>query len=162
VTVAERPVSLTPTEYKLLYELVTNAGRVVVPHADLLRKAWGQRYDDATEYVRVYVRYLRQKLEPDPSRPRYIPDRARRRLSVRRPRDGAACGLAANGGARNSADGRPVDIHSRSSPRRTGAHGLAQAHLRYPTTEAHRAQPSTRRGRQGPGPSPRLWRRISR
>jgi DNA-binding response OmpR family regulator len=71
VVAAGRPISLTPTEYKLLHELVTNAGRVVL-HTDLLRKVWGRQYDDATEYVRVYIRYLRQKIEPDPARPRYI------------------------------------------------------------------------------------------
>jgi two-component system KDP operon response regulator KdpE len=64
-------VKLSPTEYKLLYELVTNAGRVLL-HQDLLRKVWGRGYGEETEYLRVYVRYLRQKLEPDSSKPRYI------------------------------------------------------------------------------------------
>lgn len=64
-------VKLSPTEYKLLYELVTNAGRVLI-HQDLLRKVWGRGYGEETEYLRVYVRYLRQKLEPESSKPRYI------------------------------------------------------------------------------------------
>lgn len=64
-------VKLSPTEYKLLYELVTNAGRVVL-HQDLLGRVWGREYRDETEYLRVYIRYLRQKIEADPSRPKLI------------------------------------------------------------------------------------------
>jgi two-component system KDP operon response regulator KdpE len=66
-----RDVKLSPTEYKLLYELVTNAGRVVL-HQDLLARVWGREYRDETEYLRVYIRYLRQKIEEDPSQPRLI------------------------------------------------------------------------------------------
>ena len=62
---------LSPTEYKLLYELVTNNGRVVL-HEELLTKVWGREYRDETEYLRVYVRYLRQKIEKDPSKPQLI------------------------------------------------------------------------------------------
>lgn len=64
-------VKLSPTEYKLLYELVTNAGRVVL-HQDLLAHVWGREYRDETEYLRVYIRYLRQKIEEDPSHPKLI------------------------------------------------------------------------------------------
>jgi two-component system KDP operon response regulator KdpE len=71
VTVRGKDVKLSPTEYKLLYELVTNAGRVML-HQDLLRKVWGRGYGEETEYLRVYVRYLRQKLEADSSKPVYI------------------------------------------------------------------------------------------
>ena len=71
VTRGGKLVKLSPTEYKLLYELVTNAGRVLL-HQDLLRKVWGRGYGEETEYLRVYVRYLRQKLEPESSKPRYI------------------------------------------------------------------------------------------
>ena len=71
VTVRGKDVKLSPTEYKLLYELVTNAGRVML-HQDLLRKVWGRGYGEETEYLRVYVRYLRQKLEADSSKPQYI------------------------------------------------------------------------------------------
>jgi DNA-binding response OmpR family regulator len=63
-----KEVKLSPTEYKLLYELVTNAGKVV-QHQDLLARVWGREYRDETEYLRVYVRYLRQKIEDDPSKP---------------------------------------------------------------------------------------------
>jgi two-component system KDP operon response regulator KdpE len=66
-----KDVKLSPTEYKLLYELVTNAGRVVL-HQDLLAKVWGREYRDETEYLRVYIRYLRQKIEVDPSQPKLI------------------------------------------------------------------------------------------
>lgn len=71
VVVRGKDVKLSPTEYKLLYELVTNAGRVML-HQDLLRKVWGRGYGEETEYLRVYVRYLRQKLEADSSKPVYI------------------------------------------------------------------------------------------
>jgi len=71
VTARGQDVRLSPTEYKLLYELVTNAGRVVL-HQDLLAKVWGREYRDETEYLRVYVRYLRQKIEDEPSSPKLI------------------------------------------------------------------------------------------
>jgi two-component system KDP operon response regulator KdpE len=65
------PIKLTPTEYKLLQVLAQQAGKVI-PHTDLLSKVWGPEYRDDTDYLWVYVRYLRQKLEKDPSNPRYI------------------------------------------------------------------------------------------
>ncbi len=64
-------VKLRPTEYKLLYHLVQNAGWVV-PHEQLLAKVWGYEYRDETHYLRLYVNYLRQKLEVDPANPQYI------------------------------------------------------------------------------------------
>lgn len=64
-------IDLTPTEYKLLYHLVRNAGQVL-PHATLLAKVWGREYEDEVDYVRVYIRRLREKLGDDPERPRYI------------------------------------------------------------------------------------------
>jgi len=64
-------VKLRPTEYRLLYHLVQNAGWVV-SHDQLLQKVWGYEYRDEPHYVRLYVNYLRQKLEKDPSDPRYI------------------------------------------------------------------------------------------
>jgi len=64
-------VKLTPTEYKLLQVLAQQAGKVI-PHTDLLSKVWGPEYRDDTDYLWVYIRYLRQKLEIDPSNPRYI------------------------------------------------------------------------------------------
>ncbi len=71
VTVAGRPVALTPTEYRLLYYLVRNAGRVLT-HEMLLAHVWGREYVDEIDYLRVYIGHLRSKLEPDPTRPRYI------------------------------------------------------------------------------------------
>ena len=71
VTVAGEPVKLTPTEYRLLAYLASNANRVII-HRELLRAVWGPEYGDETEYLRVYMRYLRQKLEPDPSDPHYL------------------------------------------------------------------------------------------
>ena len=64
-------VSLRPTEYRLLYHLVQNAGWVVT-HDQLLAKVWGYEYRDEPHYVRLYINYLRQKLEEDPSNPKYI------------------------------------------------------------------------------------------
>lgn len=64
-------IHLTPTEYKLLYELATNPGRVML-HGDLLSRVWGSEYRDEVDYLWTYVRYLRSKIEPDPSHPRYI------------------------------------------------------------------------------------------
>ena len=62
---------LRPTEYRLLYHLIENAGWTV-PHEQLLAKVWGYEYRDETHYVRLYVNYLREKIEEDPSNPKYI------------------------------------------------------------------------------------------
>jgi two-component system KDP operon response regulator KdpE len=62
------PVHLTPTEFALLRELVTNRGKLLT-HAHLLRRVWGPGYQTETEYVRVYVRRLRAKLEGDDGEP---------------------------------------------------------------------------------------------
>jgi two-component system KDP operon response regulator KdpE len=68
VTKAGSPVHLTPTEFALLRELVTNRGKLLT-HAHLLRRVWGPGYQTETEYVRVYVRRLRSKLEGDDGEP---------------------------------------------------------------------------------------------
>ncbi|MGH9054782.1 MAG: response regulator transcription factor [Acidimicrobiales bacterium] len=62
------PVHLTPTEFALLRELVTHRGKVLT-HAHLLRRVWGPGYETETEYLRVYVRRLRAKLEADGEQP---------------------------------------------------------------------------------------------
>jgi len=64
-------LELTPTEYKLLYHLVRNAGHVLT-HGTLLAKVWGREYVDEVDYIRVYIRRLRDKLGDDPNDPRYI------------------------------------------------------------------------------------------
>lgn len=64
-------IKLTPTEYKLLQQLAQQAGKVI-PNADLLSRVWGAEYRDESGYLWVYIRSLRQKLEKDPSNPRYI------------------------------------------------------------------------------------------
>jgi two-component system KDP operon response regulator KdpE len=71
VWVDDNLVKLRPTEYRLLYHLVQNAGWVV-PHEQLLAKVWGYEYRDETHYLRLYINYLRQKLEKVPSDPQYI------------------------------------------------------------------------------------------
>ncbi|CAG0988453.1 partial Transcriptional regulatory protein KdpE, partial [Anaerolineae bacterium] len=70
ITVRGREIKVGPTEYKLLSQLVQNAGRVML-HADLLRKVWGPEYGGETEYLRVYISYLRNKIEEDPAHPKY-------------------------------------------------------------------------------------------
>jgi two-component system KDP operon response regulator KdpE len=64
-------VKLRPTEYRLLYHLMQNAGWVMT-YDQLLTKVWGYEYRDEAHYVRLYVNYLRQKLEKDPGAPKYI------------------------------------------------------------------------------------------
>jgi DNA-binding response OmpR family regulator len=71
VRVNGETIKLTPTEYKLLYHLVRNAGHTLT-HGTLLAKVWGREYRDEVDYLRVYVRRLRDKLGDDPEKPRYI------------------------------------------------------------------------------------------
>ena len=71
VAVDGREVKLTPTEYELLRILAVNAGKVLT-HRQLMRTVWGPSYEQETNYLRVYIRQLRQKIEPDPARPRHI------------------------------------------------------------------------------------------
>lgn len=71
VTIADREVHLTPTEYKLLYELAKHPNRVIL-HEPLLVAVWGDEYRQDIDYLRAYIHYLRRKLEPDPANPRLI------------------------------------------------------------------------------------------
>jgi two-component system KDP operon response regulator KdpE len=71
VVVEGNHIKLRPTEYRLLYHLIENAGWTV-PHDQLLAKVWGYEYRDEAHYVRLYVNYLREKIEKDPSNPQYI------------------------------------------------------------------------------------------
>ncbi|HEY83109.1 MAG TPA: response regulator transcription factor [Dehalococcoidia bacterium] len=71
VTVRGQEVALTLTEYKLLCQLVSNAGRVML-HRELLTRVWGAEYQDELEYLRAYIRHLRQKIEENPHQPKYI------------------------------------------------------------------------------------------
>jgi two-component system KDP operon response regulator KdpE len=64
-------VRLTPTEWQLLEILVRNRGRLV-SQRQLLQEVWGPAYESESNYLRVYVAQLRRKLEPEPSRPRYL------------------------------------------------------------------------------------------
>ena len=77
-----QPVHLTPTEFALLRELAVNRGKLLT-HAHLLRRVWGHGYETETEYLRVYVRRLRAKLEAAEARRSSSPSR------------GPATGLAA-------------------------------------------------------------------
>jgi two-component system KDP operon response regulator KdpE len=71
VWVDDELVKLRPTEYRLLYHLVQNAGWVLT-HDQILTKVWGYEYRDEPHYVRLYINYLRKKIEKDPSNPEYI------------------------------------------------------------------------------------------
>jgi two-component system KDP operon response regulator KdpE len=71
VTMAGEPVSLTRTEFDLLRLFVQNEGKLLT-HPTILREVWGPAYGDESHYLHVYVSQLRRKLEPDPTRPRYI------------------------------------------------------------------------------------------
>jgi two-component system KDP operon response regulator KdpE len=65
------PVNLTATERRLLFALAENAGRIMSID-QILRRVWGPEYDGQSDYVKLYVWRVRQKLEPEPARPTYI------------------------------------------------------------------------------------------
>jgi two-component system KDP operon response regulator KdpE len=71
VTAAGNDIRLTPTEWQLLETLVRNAGKLV-SQKQLLREIWGPAYETETGYLRVHLANLRRKLEPEPSKPRYL------------------------------------------------------------------------------------------
>ncbi|HEV8460197.1 MAG TPA: response regulator [Gaiellaceae bacterium] len=71
VTIDGKPVHLTPHEFRLLRLLAQNEGKLLT-HRTILREVWGPAYGDESNYLHVYVSQLRRKLEPDPSRPRYL------------------------------------------------------------------------------------------
>lgn len=67
----DEAIRLTPTEFQLLHCLMQHMGKVLT-HRELLQRVWGAEYGDETEYLRVYIRRLRHKLELDPLNPRYL------------------------------------------------------------------------------------------
>jgi len=71
VTLDEKPIKLTPTEYDLLKYLIEHSGKVLT-HRMLLQEVWGPAYADQAQYLRVFVGQLRKKLEKDPTRPQFI------------------------------------------------------------------------------------------
>src|SRR5439155_19840997 len=71
VRAGDRDIRLTPTEFELLRQLMLYAGKVLT-HRSLLRAVWGREYGEEADYLRVYVRQLRLKVEKEPSNPRYI------------------------------------------------------------------------------------------
>ncbi len=71
IIVDGKRTKLTPREFRLFTLLVENTGRILT-HKQLLEKVWGWEYTDDLDYVRIYISHLRQKIEPDPSLPRYI------------------------------------------------------------------------------------------
>ena len=71
VVVRGQPIKLTPTEFELLRYLMHNAGKALT-HRMILQSVWGPEYGDEAEYLRVYIRRLRQKIEVDPLNPQYL------------------------------------------------------------------------------------------
>jgi two-component system KDP operon response regulator KdpE len=71
VTVEGAEVYLTPTEYRLIGVMIRSAGRVL-SHRQILRQVWGPLYDDQMGYLRVYMKKLRYKIEPEPAQPKYL------------------------------------------------------------------------------------------
>ncbi len=71
VSLRGKPVKLTPIEYKLLYQLTRNAGQVLL-HDQLLTRVWGPEYRGELDYLRIYIRRLREKLEDAPATPTRI------------------------------------------------------------------------------------------
>jgi len=71
VTMNGREVKLTPTEYSLLEQLASNPGKLMT-HTVLLKRVWGPDYGNELDYLRVFIRRLRRKIEPDPAEPQYI------------------------------------------------------------------------------------------
>lgn len=71
IMINDKPVKLTPTEYKLLALLVKNKGRIL-EFRTMLEQVWGFEYIDEVDYLRVYIWHLRRKLEPDPKKPIYL------------------------------------------------------------------------------------------
>lgn len=71
ITLSSKPIDLTPIEFDLLVHLMENTGRVLT-HQAILQHVWGESYGQETEYLRVYIGRLRQKVEPDPANPRYL------------------------------------------------------------------------------------------
>jgi len=69
--VNEKRIKLTPREFRLFALLLEHAGQILT-HKQLLEKVWGWEYTDDVDYVRIYISHLRQKIEPDPTHPRYI------------------------------------------------------------------------------------------
>jgi two-component system KDP operon response regulator KdpE len=68
---AGQEIHLTPTEYKLLATLVRHAGKLLT-HRQLLQEVWGSNFVTQNHYLRIYMMQLRQKIEPDPARPRLL------------------------------------------------------------------------------------------
>ena len=82
-------VPLSPTEFRLLATLAEHPGEVI-PSKALIARVWGNQYAGETHYLRLYVRYLRQKLEDDPSNPVYIVNRWGSGYTLEEPRRAAA------------------------------------------------------------------------
>jgi two-component system KDP operon response regulator KdpE len=71
VRASGQEIHLTPTEYDLLCQLARNPGKVLT-HRELLQRVWGPEYSSENTYLRTFIRHLRRKLEPDPTKPRFL------------------------------------------------------------------------------------------
>ena len=75
VTMSGRAISLTPIEYDLLRLLAEHQGKLLT-HPMILRAIWGPAFQEESNYLHVHISHLRRKLEPDPTRPRYLLNQA--------------------------------------------------------------------------------------
>ncbi|MFI3219255.1 MAG: response regulator [Methylococcales bacterium] len=71
VSIDEQDIHLTPIQYRLLAILVKNAGKVLT-HQQILKEVWGPSYQENAHYLRIYMSQLRQKLEADPTQPKFL------------------------------------------------------------------------------------------
>ena len=122
VTVRGQEVKFSPREYDLLRLLVAHAGKVLT-HNMILREVWGPNTD--VQYLRIYIRALRQKIEPDTDKPEYILTETGRRLSP------AGAGLMTIGEiiGRGQVDGRAARHRQGAVAAGTGGTGGRRARL---------------------------------
>jgi two-component system, OmpR family, KDP operon response regulator KdpE len=71
VTMAGEDIHLTPIQYRLLTVLIKHPGKVLT-HQQILKEVWGPSYQENAHYLRIYMSQLRQKLEADPTQPKYL------------------------------------------------------------------------------------------
>jgi two-component system, OmpR family, KDP operon response regulator KdpE len=71
VVFGEEPILLTKKEYRLLHVLASHLG-LVVTHQQLIKEIWGKTSSDDLQYLRTLMRYVRQKIEPDPAQPKFL------------------------------------------------------------------------------------------
>ncbi len=113
ITAFTEEIHVTSTEWRLIEVLVRNSGKVV-SHRDLLQEVWGPRYGTETQYLRVYLKQIRAKLEPVPAQPRYF--LTHRGLGVRFSNEDCPASSLAPAAAQRAADTPRVSAPVRPAP----------------------------------------------